>query len=293
MAGYITYSNQNATRNRPLDEDLIKRLKYLEDMGITAQVFSGGQPGIGEEGARTGSVRHDHGGAGDMFFFKDGRKLDWANPDDLPIFEQIVSQGKANGITGFGAGPGYMQEGSMHVGMGNPGIWGRDGKSDHAPAWLKAAYDGTKYDPVADVIAAGPAKSTSSPTGDNPLFTLIQGKSADAPKPEEPKSQNGILIDAFNRITGSDVQVPKTIPDSVPIFGGAETAKVMKGIGGIGDFAKAMTAETDSINKQISNAAARAQAGRSSEPVEIQFIDYAAERRKKKGALGGLGGYFV
>ncbi|WP_313199916.1 hypothetical protein [Rhizobium sp.] len=293
MANYIRYFNQNATRSQPLDEDLIKRLAYLEDMGITAHVISGGQPGIDEGGARTGSVRHDHGHSMDADFYMGDRKLDWNNPDDLPIFQKIVSQGKAAGITGIGGADDYMGAGRLHMGMGTPSRWGAGGKSDNAPAWLAAAYDGTKYDPVADVIAAGPAKPTSSPTSDNPLFAMIQGKSTETPKPEEPKSQNGVLVDAYNRLTGSNVQVPKTIPDNVPIFGGAETAKVMKGIGGLGDLGKAMSAETESLNRQASQAAARAQAGRNSQPVELTFIDYAAERRKKKGALGGLGGYFV
>lgn len=130
MAGYITYSNQKATRNRPLDDDLIKRLAYLQDMGITMEVFSGGQPGKDEGGARVGSVRHDHGGAADAFFYKDGRKLDWANKEDLPLFQEIVSRGKQAGITGFGAGDGYMQAGSMHIGGGNPGVWGAGGKGE-------------------------------------------------------------------------------------------------------------------------------------------------------------------
>lgn len=26
------------------------------------------------------------------------------------------------GVTGFGAGPGYMQPGAMHIGHGNPGV---------------------------------------------------------------------------------------------------------------------------------------------------------------------------
>lgn len=284
MASYITYTNQNATRNRPLDEDLIKRLKYLEDMGITAQVFSGGQPGIGEEGARTGSTRHDHGNAADVFFYKDGRKLDWANADDLPIFEQIVSQGKANGVTGFGAGPGYMQEGSMHIGMGNPGVWGAGGKSDNAPAWLKAAYGGTKIDPVAEVVAAGPA--STSPASDNPLFNLIQGKAAEAPKPEEPKSNNGVLVDAYNKLTGSNIEMSSKLPDDIPIFGGADIGKLTKGLSA---FSTASAENDANINKSINAAAARAQSGRNSQPVELQFVDFAADRRRRK-ALGGLGG---
>lgn len=292
MANYIKYFNQNATRSQPLDEELIKRLAYLEDMGITAHVIAGGQPGIDEGGARTGSVRHDHGHSMDADFYIGDRKLDWNNPEDLPIFQKIVSQGKAAGITGIGGADDYMGAGRLHMGMGTPSRWGAGGKSANAPAWLAAAYDGTKYDPVADVIAAGPAKSTSSLTSDNPLFAMIQGKSADAPKPEEPKSNNGVLVDAYNKITGSKFEMPSKLPDNIPIFGGADIGKLSKGLSA---FATASAENDANINKQISSAAARAQAGRNSQPVELQFIDYAAERRKKKnlGGLGGLGGLLI
>ena len=74
-----------ATRNDPLDPKLIGAMSFLGDMGITMDVISGGQEAAGEGGARTGSVRHDHGGAGDVDFYKDGRKLDWNNPADMPI----------------------------------------------------------------------------------------------------------------------------------------------------------------------------------------------------------------
>lgn len=159
---YLRYNNQGATRSQQLSEDLARKLSYLGDLGITAEVFSGGQPGINEGGARVGSTRHDHGNAADVFFYQGDRKLDWANPADLPVFNDIVSKGRAAGITGFGAGPGYMQPGSMHIGMGNPGVWGAGGKGSAAPEWLSAAFNGSKYDPVADVVAAGPQKKADS-----------------------------------------------------------------------------------------------------------------------------------
>jgi hypothetical protein len=137
---WVQYDNHGATRNDPLSDDLVRSLSFLADMGITARVFSGGQEAAGEGGARTGSVRHDHGGAGDVFFYRNGRKLDWANPEDLPVFEEIVRRGKAAGITGFGAGEGYMQPGSMHIGFGAPAVWGAGGSGENAPDWLRAAY---------------------------------------------------------------------------------------------------------------------------------------------------------
>jgi len=286
MAGYIRYNNQGATRNLPLSEDLIKRLAYLESMGVTAEVFSGGQPGIDEGGNRTGSVRHDHGNAADIRFHKDGKMLNWANPEDRPIFEEIVRTGKQQGITGFGAGPGYMGEGSMHVGMGEPVVWGAGGKSENAPKWLKDAYFGAPSpaanDPVAEVAAA------ADPIEMAAAQAKLQGTETTAATTPKPESRNGILVQAFNKITGSDVQVPDTIL-------GADTSKVMKGVSGIGDFAKALTESTDDLNRQTQAAARSAQSRRNDSPVEMSFMETQIPgiKRKRKGALSGLGGYLI
>lgn len=137
---WLTYANRGATRNQPLDPRLVGALGFLPELGITAQVFSGGQPAAGTSDQRVGSTRHDHGLAGDILFFKDGRQLDWSNPSDLPYFTEIVRRGKAAGITGFGAGPGYMQPGSMHIGFGAPAVWGAGGAGTNAPDWLREAY---------------------------------------------------------------------------------------------------------------------------------------------------------
>ncbi|MFC3691067.1 tape measure protein [Chenggangzhangella methanolivorans] len=139
--GWLKYANQGATRSQPLDPKLTEAFSFLKDRGIQMEVFSGGQPGKGSGLPRVGSTRHDHGMAADVFFSKDGRRLDWANPQDQPIFQDIVSQARANGVTGFGAGPGYMQRGSMHVGFGSPGVWGAGGRGANAPGWLREAYN--------------------------------------------------------------------------------------------------------------------------------------------------------
>ncbi|WP_020187789.1 phage tail length tape measure family protein [Methylopila sp. 73B] len=137
---WLSYLNQGATRNQPLDPKLVKDFSFLAEKGIKMEVFSGGQPGIGEGGARVGSTRHDHGNAADVFFSQNGRRLDWNNPADVPVYQDIVRQARANGVTGFGAGPGYMQPGSMHVGYGAPGVWGAGGEGANAPGWLRSAY---------------------------------------------------------------------------------------------------------------------------------------------------------
>lgn len=137
---WLQYDNAGKIRSQPISPELQKALSFLPEMGVTARVFSGGQPTAAEGGSRTGSTRHDHGNAADVLFFKDGRQLDWANPDDLPVFEEIVKRGRGAGLTGFGAGPGYMQQGSMHVGFGTPGVWGSGGRGANAAEWLRNAY---------------------------------------------------------------------------------------------------------------------------------------------------------
>lgn len=148
MADYIRYRNQGATRRLPLSPRLQAALAFLPELGVTAEVFSGGQPAKGSGLPRVGSVRHDHGDAGDVFFYRGNQRLDWANPQDRPIFEQIVAKGKNSGITGFGAGPGYMQPGSMHLGFGSPGVWGAGGSGATAPDWLRKAYGGSPAGPA-------------------------------------------------------------------------------------------------------------------------------------------------
>lgn len=154
---WLKYVNQGATRNQPVSPELAKALSFLPELGVSMEVFSGGQPGINEGGARVGSTRHDHGNAADVFFYKDGRKLDWANPDDLPIFQDIVRRGKEAGITGFGAGDGYMQPGSMHVGFGKEAVWGAGGKGANAPDWLTQAYSSPRQQ-VAQAMSNQPVQ---------------------------------------------------------------------------------------------------------------------------------------
>ena len=140
---WLTYANQNATRSLPLAEQLVQDMAFLPEMGLGMRVFSGGQYEEGQ-GPRTGSTRHDHGNAADVFFYDiaTGRTLDWNNPDDVPLFQDIVRRARENGVTGFGAGDGYMQPGSMHIGYGAPAVWGADGSGENAAPWLVEAYHG-------------------------------------------------------------------------------------------------------------------------------------------------------
>lgn len=140
---WLKYSNTGAIRNAPLHPKLVDALGFAGEMGLTVDVISGGQEPAGKPGARrTGSNRHDHGMSADVDFYKDGRKLDWNNPNDLPLLQEVVQKAKARGITGIGAGDDYMGAGRFHLGFGNPAVWGAGGRGANAPEWLVQAYNG-------------------------------------------------------------------------------------------------------------------------------------------------------
>ena len=141
-ASWLQYANENAVRNQELSPELVKVLSFLPEMGLELEVFSGGQPEIGTSDARVGSVRHDRGNAADVFLRRDGQRLDWANQEHLPVFEEVVRRAKAGGVTGIGAGFGYMQPGSMHIGFGNEAVWGTQGKRENAAEWLVNSFYG-------------------------------------------------------------------------------------------------------------------------------------------------------
>lgn len=172
---WLKYANQGAIRNKPLSPELVQALSFLPEMGIGVEVFSGGQDHKGHGHQRTGSTRHDGGGSGDVFFYdmETGDRLNWANPEHVPKFQDIVRQGKQAGLTGFGAGPGYMREGSMHIGFGAPAVWGDNGKGGNAPAWLREAYSGA---PAGSVSSPRPPQPNTQQTAAGPLHT-----GADAP----------------------------------------------------------------------------------------------------------------
>lgn len=227
---FITYANKQATRNLPLNDRLTNAMSFLPELGVRMEVFSGGQltkaqvealRKQGKKAGRVGSVRHDHGNAADVFFYnKDGRKLDWARPEDRPIFEEIVRRGKAAGVTGFGAGPGYMQQGSMHLGFGTPAVWGAGGSSANAPAWLKAAYNGAKLGtaPAAAASASGHHAGDGHDHGAEPAqannvlnpytVPMPQGAPRDALSSDNAFSLAGQPIDSPSFVTPEEIPPP-------------------------------------------------------------------------------------
>jgi hypothetical protein len=191
---WLNYANQGATRNQPIAPELAQALGFLPEMGITMDVFSGGQPAQGSGGARVGSVRHDDGGSADVFFNQNGRRLDWANPDDVPIYQDIVRRARANGVTGFGAGDGYMQPGSMHVGFGTPAVWGAGGRGTNAPRWLREAYNGAPAGQQPTVNTRNAADTPQAIGRDTrSALGLLQNEGNEMAQPQQPQRPQGLL----------------------------------------------------------------------------------------------------
>lgn len=136
---WLTYSNDGATRSQPISPDLVRAMSFLPELGVTMNVYSGGQPASG--GNRVGSTRHDHGNAADVMFYQDGRMLNWNNERDLAVLSDIVSRARSSGVTGIGAGDDYMGPGRVHIGFGPEAVWGAGGMSANAPEWLRSAFN--------------------------------------------------------------------------------------------------------------------------------------------------------
>jgi len=138
-----------ATRNDPVQGQLVKAIKKsAESAGNISriEIFSGGQESAAEinslgVGGRVGSDRHDHGNAADFRVFDlNGKLLAPASEKAIPTLSSFVSNMRKNGITGIGAGRGYMGGMAIHAGYGSTTVWGANGKSANAPAWLRQSF---------------------------------------------------------------------------------------------------------------------------------------------------------
>lgn len=156
---------QGATRNRPITDELRHVLEQAAArIGVDKIVItSGGQPALGDPGERLGSTRHDHGRAADIQLFRAGRPLTFTDQDGGQV-AAFVTAAAACGSTGIGAGVAYMGDRTIHVGFGSSPadksklVWGANGDTATAPAWLvTAARDGwnSPSSPVTSIPSAG------------------------------------------------------------------------------------------------------------------------------------------
>lgn len=163
----VTGPPANVTRNKPI----MPRLKIiLSDAADAAgidhvRISSGGQDAKGHGTRRTGSIRHDLGGAADLELLVEGHVLNFQNAAERATVAKFVTECSRRGATGIGAGglngP-YMGPTKLHVGFGTPATWGHGGKSVNAPKWLLTAV---KAASGAAPPAAGPRTLKRGDTG--------------------------------------------------------------------------------------------------------------------------------
>lgn len=102
--GNVVMANGGATRNMAIDSQLRSHLEGMaRALGVRVEVFSGGQP---ERGRRTGSTRHNHGGAADVYVYRNGRRLTGN------ALAQVVNYWLSNNLGGVGYG---MAHGGIHL----------------------------------------------------------------------------------------------------------------------------------------------------------------------------------
>jgi hypothetical protein len=132
----VIEAQAGATRDLPIQAELRRQLQQAaEAADVLVKVHSGGQAKAGTGGKRTGSTRHDLGGAADVKLTDPvtGRTLDMRKPEDAARMAQFTQSAVAAGATGVGAGLGYMGASSIHIGGGTSASWGG------AP-WIQQAH---------------------------------------------------------------------------------------------------------------------------------------------------------
>jgi len=137
----------NAGKRRlPLQEKLSSQLQAAASSlgpGYDVQVISGGQVTKAEAaaglGQRTGSERHDHGGAGDVRIMFNGKPVTPA--ENRKLYLQFAENAAAAGVTGIGIDEGGQY---IHLGGGPKSAWGygkEGGRSKYLPDDFKAAVE--------------------------------------------------------------------------------------------------------------------------------------------------------
>lgn len=181
----IVMANRNATRNDPLLPDVANKMKAAAAAtgisGVSVVVMSGGQETADEirrggGGTRTGSKRHDHGGAGDVRLAVNGKVLDMAT--NREAYVKFAENAAAAGLTGIGVDE---AKGYLHLGGGTPAAWGYRGQRngrEFLPADFGAAIErgrGQKldYEPKATEVALS---DTLSPTALNSLDAEMRSR---------------------------------------------------------------------------------------------------------------------
>ena len=138
---HVEQHTEGKTRDLPISNELAD---VLEAAAVAANVdtvwiYSGGQCAKGKCSKRTGSTRHDLGAAADLHLVTPGSPLDYNKAEDREVFASFLEACALSGAEGIGAAADYMGSTSAHVGFGDRAVWGRSGKAENAPDWVKRA----------------------------------------------------------------------------------------------------------------------------------------------------------
>src|SRR4029450_11512417 len=109
-------STSGATRKLPINETTRQiLLTASRQSGLRVYIFSGGQPKEGRN--RTGTHRHDLGGAADLYLVHPVTHhiLDMRDPDDRVCMASFIQASVAAGATGVGTGLGDMGTQAMDI----------------------------------------------------------------------------------------------------------------------------------------------------------------------------------
>lgn len=130
----LVMANKGATRNDALQPKIANQMKAAAAAigipGISVVVHSGGQETAEEialtgRGSRTGSRRHDHGGAGDVRLAVNGKVLDFQS--NRETYLKFAENAASAGLTGIGVDE---AKGYLHLGGGTEAAWGYRGHSN-------------------------------------------------------------------------------------------------------------------------------------------------------------------
>lgn len=140
-----------AIRKGNISDQLLAQVNWAANKnGLIVKVVSGGQPATGVQGVdRTGSHRHDEGGAADIQLFDKNdptKKLDMRDTIDQQRMYGFIRDAASAGVTGVGGSERYMGPHTLHVGGGTPAVWGA--KGERPPQWITAAYTQGTQNPL-------------------------------------------------------------------------------------------------------------------------------------------------
>jgi hypothetical protein len=165
----IIMANKGATRNDPLQPGLQEQLRAAAAAtgeGLSIVVHSGGQETREEvaagAGRRTGSTRHDHGGAGDLRLAQNGQVLPFN--ENRGLYVKFAENLAAAGVTGIGVDE---SAGYIHAGGGSKAAWGYRGRSN------SSAYLSDDFKSAIDRGWSGEAIETKPAAQEIPLADAL------------------------------------------------------------------------------------------------------------------------